>query len=402
MTSAAPPVRQLPSLTGYRSLLFVAVFLTHALGAGMFFANEAVNWAGTILPYGTAALATFFVLSGFVLTWGEPWRTPVRRFWRRRAVKIWPGHIVAWAFTLFLLFALGPTTMLGSLDANGPGQILANLFLVQAWIPEESYLFSVYGVNWSVSNEVLFYLLLPLLIKPILKIRDNRLWYWFAAVVAAIVAVPVITHFFVGGEPWGGGDMSFAQVYYTNFFPLARLPEFLLGVFLARIVQTGRWPSINGWWYALLSLILCALMVVLPGTFRISGLLTIGICFFVPVLAARDLSGRSSWMNNKVMVFFGNTSYAAYLVHFPLLGLTRWMVGENNTFGFFTGTLIVVVLFIVTQAAGAALFLGVEQPLMRRFANPRRSRPGTGARVPGPQADPDTERPSPAGLQESR
>lgn len=80
MTSASPPIRQLPSLTGYRAILFVAVFVTHALGAGYFFADQSINKAGTQLPYGTGALATFFVLSGFVLTWGEPWRSTIGRF----------------------------------------------------------------------------------------------------------------------------------------------------------------------------------------------------------------------------------------------------------------------------------------------------------------------------------
>lgn len=373
MTSASPPVRQLPSLTGYRSILFVAVFLTHALGAGMFFKIDMINWMGVILPYGTAALATFFVLSGFVLTWGEPWRTPLGQFWRRRIVKIYPGHVVVWAGTLLMMAIIGATEMMGSLENNGIGQVLANLFLVQAWIPEETYLFSVYGVNWSVSCEVLFYLTLPLLIRPILRIRPERLWRWFGAVVAVIIAIPVLTHFFVGGEPWGGGTMSFAQVYLTNFFPLSRLTEFMLGVLLARIVQTGQWPRIKGWWVAVASVLLMVLMFVLPETFRISGLLTISICLFVPLLAVRDVSGRRTWLDRRTLIYFGNTSYAAYLVHFPLLGLTRYLVGEGNRFDVWTGAAIVLGLFIVTQAAGVALFVGVERPMMRRFARSRRA-----------------------------
>ncbi|MEU6263767.1 acyltransferase family protein [Saccharopolyspora shandongensis] len=374
MTAESPPVRQLPSLTGYRAILFIAVFLTHALGAGYFFADQSINELGTILPYGTAALATFFVLSGFVLTWGEPWRTSIGRFWRRRVVKIYPGHIIIWAATLLMLVVIGPMSMMGTLEGVGPGPILANLFLVQTWIPDEQYLFSVYGVNWSVSCEILFYLALPLLIRPILRIRDDRLWAWFAGIAALIVAIPTVTHFFVGGELWGGGEMSFAQVYLTNFFPLSRMTEFLLGVFLARIVQTGRWPRLNSWWVALISIPLCAVMYVLPPTYRISGILTIGICLFVPVIAMRDLQGKPCWLNNKPMVLLGNASYAAYLVHFPVLGLTRYLVGENEMFDVGTGLLIVFALFVVTQLLGILMFQYIERPLMRRFGSPRKPR----------------------------
>lgn len=372
MTSASPPIRQLPSLTGYRAILFVAVFVTHALGAGYFFADQSINKAGTQLPYGTGALATFFVLSGFVLTWGEPWRSTIGRFWRRRVVKIYPGHMIVWAATLLMLFAVGPMAMIGSWEQTEAGPAVANLFLVQDWIPQMPYVFSVYGVNWSVSVEIVFYLALPLLIRPILRIADKRLWHWFALCAVVIVAIPTLTHFFLDGPLAPGQSLSWDQIYYTDFFPLSRMPEFLLGVFLARIVQTGNWPRMSIWLPVLLTVGLCWLMFQLPETFRASGLLTIGLCLFVPAIAMRDLDNRPSWLDNKFMVLLGNASYAAYLVHFPLLALTRHVVGDGKQFGVGTGLLIVVVLFVITQLVGVAMFLAVERPVMRRFGSARR------------------------------
>ena len=381
MASASPPIRQLPSLTGYRAILFVAVFLTHALGAGYFFANNSINSAGTLLPYGTGALATFFVLSGFVLTWGEPWRNTALRFWRRRVVKIYPGHVIVWGATLLLLFFAGPLTLLGSWETTTPGPAIANLFLVQDWTPQMQYVFSVYGVNWSVSVEVLFYLALPLLIRPILRIADHRLWYWFGACVLLIAAIPTATHFFLAGPHAPGQNMSWYQIYFTDFFPLSRMPEFLLGVFLARIMQMQRWPRLNLWWASLISAALCASIYVLPDTFRISGVLTIGLCLIVAGIAARDLAGRRSWLTSKPMVLLGNASYSAYLVHFPMLALTRHLVGDTKQFGVGTGVLIVVSLFVVNQMMAVAMFVWVERPLMRRFANPRR-KPAVAETVP--------------------
>jgi peptidoglycan/LPS O-acetylase OafA/YrhL len=37
--------------------------------------------------------------------------------------------------------------------------------------------------SWSLSSELLFYALFPLLIVPIRKIRDGMLWTWAAAMV---------------------------------------------------------------------------------------------------------------------------------------------------------------------------------------------------------------------------
>ncbi|MFH8475832.1 acyltransferase family protein [Streptomyces sp. NPDC018000] len=145
-----------------------------------------------------------------------------------------------------------------------------------------------------------------------------------------------------------------------------------MGVLLARIVQTERWwPRVNVWWIALLCVALWGLLHVLPATFRSSGLLTLGIALFVPLIAVRDIEGKPSWLDNRPMVLFGNASYAAYLVHFPLLGLARYLTGETDRFGFWVATLIVVVLFVVTQLIGLAMFLGLERPLMRKFGRPR-------------------------------
>ncbi|MEU1056478.1 acyltransferase [Streptomyces sp. NPDC005876] len=380
MTAATPPIRQLPSLTGYRAVLFVAVFLTHTLGAGQFYKDADINELGTILPYGTSALSTFFVLSGFVLTWGEPWRSTVRNFWWRRVLKIYPGHVITWGATLLMLWLIGPMLLMGSLDQTSAGPVVANLFLVQAWVPDVSYLFSVYGVNWSVSCEIAFYLLLPLLIRPILKIRADRLWLWLGVAAATLVAIPTATHLFLTDPVWDyWAPLSFWQAFLTYFFPLTRLPEFLMGVLLARIVQTGRWsPRINGGWIGLLCVGLWGLLEVLPATFRSSGLLTLGIALFVPLIAARDIDGRPSWLDNRPMVLLGNSSYAAYLVHFPLLGLARYLTGETDRFGFWTATLIVIALFVVTQLVGLAMFLGLERPLMRKYGRPRWSLPAAG------------------------
>ncbi|PRH80501.1 acyltransferase [Streptomyces solincola] len=398
MTAARPPIRQLPSLTGYRAVLFVAVFLTHTLGAGQFYADADINALGTILPYGTSALSTFFVLSGFVLTWGEPWRSTVRNFWWRRVLKIYPGHVITWAGTLLMLWVIGPMMLMGSLAETSTGPVVANLFLVQAWIPDLSYLFSVYGVNWSVSCEIAFYLLLPLLIRPILRIRAERLWLWLGVAAATLVAIPTATHLFLAGPVWDyWAPLSFWQAFLTYFFPLTRLPEFLMGVLLARIVQTGRWsPKVNVWWIGLLVAGLWALLDVLPATFRSSGLLTLGIALLVPLIAARDLADKPSWLDSKPMVLLGNASYAAYLVHFPLLGLARYLTGETKQFGFWGATLIVVVLFVVTQAVGLAMFVGLERPLMRKFGRPRWSLAASTAPDPAKTAVPDPAAAAPA------
>lgn len=372
MTASPRPVdmlpAKLPSLTGYRIVLFIAVFLTHALGAARFFQDDSFNRLGTIAPYGTAALSAFFVLSGFVLTWQEPWNTKLGLFWRRRAAKIFPGHFVAWAATLILIAIVGPLSMIAR---TGFGPAVANLFLVQTWFPDSKYVLSVYGINWSVSCEVAFYLLLPLLVRPLLRIRADRLWVCLVCLAVWMFVLPAVIDATIKEPAWSfWAPLSFHQAWLVYFFPLVRLPEFVIGVVLARMVQTRRWPSVPIYAAVLITLVLWGVMRLLPPIYESSNILAIGVGFFVPIIATRDIAGRSKWFNRKALVVLGNASYATYLVHFPLLAATRELVGPTRQFGIVVAAVIVVLLFAVNILVGLALYQFVERPVLRRFSTP--------------------------------
>src|SRR4051794_13817969 len=85
----APRADRLPALTELRFLSAAAVFVNHA-GLESGFRSGVLNFvlAGVPASLAEAAVAFFFMLSGFVLTWSaRADDTPVL-FWRRRAAKI--------------------------------------------------------------------------------------------------------------------------------------------------------------------------------------------------------------------------------------------------------------------------------------------------------------------------
>jgi 3-O-acyltransferase len=368
---------RLPSLTGYRLILAVAVFTTHALASARFYHNDFVNRLGLIAPYGVASLSSFFALSGFVLTWAAPTRADTARlFWRRRLVKIFPNHVLTWTLTIVLLATIGPMPLLGVPPHAGPA--LTNLFLVQAWIPNPSYLLSVDGINWSVSCELFFYAVLPLLIRPLMRIPPDRLWKCFMGLVVVMALVPVVITYAIHAPPWLlWPPLSFVQTWLVYFFPLVRLPEFLLGVLLARIVQMGRWPRLRVWWVALFAVLVWLTTLVLPVAYSRSGILAVAVCLFIPIIAVRDAEGRGGWLSRRSVVLLGDASYATYLIHWPLLGITRHLVGAHRTFDGVTGTLIIIAVFVVAQLAAVTLYQYFERPLMRRFSSPRPRNPSS-------------------------
>ncbi|KAA0012898.1 acyltransferase family protein [Billgrantia pellis] len=120
-------------------------------------------------------------------------------FYFGRFTRIWPLHAVI----LTIVIALHPWYM------AEPTVVLANFLLVQSWSPNLNVAFSLNGVAWSISNEVFFYLLFPL----VLASRHRFLWWYIATISIVLVVILVGNHFQpVFTEDMGSSWSNFAHV----------------------------------------------------------------------------------------------------------------------------------------------------------------------------------------------
>lgn len=154
----------------------------------------------------------FFVLSGFILAYVYPKLSTfseVRRFLYARFARIWPAHVVTFLLAFWLLSHKWNTEI-----------ALANLTLVHAWIPQQSYFFSYNAPSWSISAEFFFYLVFPVLIY-----RWERNWLikilLSAGILLALIVYSMLTHL-----PSHGSTLL-----YIN--PVSRIFEFIFGIFIA-------------------------------------------------------------------------------------------------------------------------------------------------------------------------
>jgi peptidoglycan/LPS O-acetylase OafA/YrhL len=119
-------------------------------------------------------LTLFFVLSGFLLF--RPFATTlmegkplpsIRRYARNRLLRIYPAYITVFIVTAIIVgtaFVKGSTHGLGPDNIgrlSDPLQIIANLMLVQMLIPP--FVMTGLPVSWSLTAELSFYLVLPLI-----------------------------------------------------------------------------------------------------------------------------------------------------------------------------------------------------------------------------------------------
>ncbi|MBU9310852.1 acyltransferase family protein [Burkholderia multivorans] len=169
----------------------------------------------------------FFVLSGFVLYYSHPALPSVRdkaRFVVARIARIWPAHVATLLLIIVFLpypWAAGPN------DATQAPPILANLLLLQSWIPLPHYFFSFNGVSWSISTEMFFYAMFPLLIWNWDRTK------WAKIFCAALLAGACIAWATASHAPFLSTTNSESIDGFVYIFPPARLFEFAVGILTA-------------------------------------------------------------------------------------------------------------------------------------------------------------------------
>ncbi|MEU1073477.1 MULTISPECIES: acyltransferase [unclassified Streptomyces] len=381
----------LPSLTGLRFFAALLVFFAHAsllnnpldlTGPVNFYADDDIarGMADFFEPAGYVGVSFFFVLSGFVLTWSWSRKktNSAGSFLRRRLVKVFPNHLVAWAVVMWL-YAGAFTPMRAWLP---------NLFLLHSysWRPDISS--SVNVPAWSLCSEVLFYLLFPLIIGPLTRIADRRLWLWAGGMVAGIAAVALVAKYLIpSGQSFPLAPLPMTKMWFAYLFPPARLFEFVLGALLARIVAAGRWPRVGAVPVLLLAAAGYTAALNVPAPYDFSLTTVVPIAAIICTAASADLRGERGVLNGPVMVWLGTVSFGFYMIQAVPIFYGRLHLFDTHTYGFLTATALLVLLFAATLLAGWLLYRFVETPVMRRFGRGRRDRtpiPAVPAQQPGP------------------
>lgn len=326
--------RDIPGLTSLRALAALLVFAYHISGGLV----SVPLFAG-----GYIGVAFFYVLSGFLLTWGTNPRQSPKRYYVRRIARIYPAHIAVWLLVLVLPIEAGP---------KDPAHAVLNLLLLQAWSWRLSDVFSMNGVTWSLSCELFFYTLFPLIFLASRRWRLRTVWAATLLLYAAAGTVVVLGSI--------APDTS-ALALVAGADPLVRAPEFLLGVAAAHTLRTGRTFSFR-WLFPVLLFTLLG-MAFAHGS-------PAGATWFAPIFLVVIVAVAQATIRGRVllargwMVYAGKVSFAFYLVHQLVVKETADLLGP--------GWASVGVALVVSCGLAAGLHHGVEMPahqaIVSRFA----------------------------------
>ncbi|MET0703810.1 MAG: acyltransferase [Mycobacterium sp.] len=342
-----------------RACAAIGVVITHAA----FQTGHSSGVGGRLFGRFDLAVAVFFALSGFLLWRGHAAavrglrHTPATgHYLRSRIVRIMPGYLVAVVVILCLL----P-------DADNANLTvwLANLSLTQIYVP----LTLTGGLTqmWSLSVEVSFYLVLPVLAflarrlpvrarVPVIAAVAVASWGWGSAIAAVGYHAPV------GVNPlnwppaftsWFAAGMLLAELTVSSaglMHRLARRRVLMAGIAVAAyLVAASPVAGPEG---------------LIPGTasqFAVKTAMGAVLAFalIAPLVLDRpDTAHRI--LGSAVMVTFGRWSYGLFVWHLAALAMVFPVIGE---FAFSGHLPVVLALTLVFGFAIAAVsYALVESP----------------------------------------
>lgn len=346
---------RLEQLTSLRFFAALAIVFHHLIG--QFGVRE------TFLPLGQG-VSFFFVLSGFILAYVYPHfpdRSAIAKFWRARFARIWPAHVASFLLGWALLgYKIEPLTA------------IANLALVQAWIPIWDFYFSYNAVSWSISTELFFYLCFPFLLH-----RWNATWHLKLGAAALLLvgliwacsalALPPLA-------PSNGNAFQPSQhgVLYIN--PLARLTEFIVGMAVAQQFRTRKFTTgiRGGTALEISALLLCIanaaatryavaavdhffpVAPVIQWLVPSSSVISFALLIFVMAQGRGYVSALLRW---RPLVLLGEISFSMYLVHQILIG---YFSSNRGSFMPLGGPFALLVFFAVMISLSYLMWRCIE------------------------------------------
>lgn len=331
----------LPALDFARGMMATLVFLSHAA-----LLTGAVGDLRHLFRLGGVAVEIFMFISGFLMLWHfqlretkEPWNkmTTWRAFWVRRFFRMAPLYwvllVIIYAFhqplhdfhhqihETFPLPWAGREVDPGRIDTSlSAGNILAHFSFVFGIIPK--WASNNLLPDWSITLEMQFYLLFPLLAMMMKRVG------WLLLTIAVLILWQLFAFntgvgLLANSGPWGWFPMP-------TILPL-RIAVFLSGMLaawgLARWYQSGKG----------LPEMLVAVGIGLWGDYLLA--------LFIIGFLAWQCTSRSprftqwfpirmvhSLFSSRIIRLFADASYGIYLCHMLVLLAVMWLLLSNQAF----------------------------------------------------------------------
>jgi len=308
----------------------------------------------------SGAVSFFFVLSGFVLSINAEKYRSWTQFFIARVARIWPAHAASVAF-LFAIF--WPYSIIYWQDPDEFHYLWINLALLQDWAPSFPIYGSLNSVSWSISVEMFFYAVFPLVLLLMLVNATVRV----SVLTLMIVLIQVVF--------WKIFPETDA-VWVGHFNPIVNLPIFAIGVAAGEWFKRTRKVPITRHGTVVQISVFVAMAVGniffrmtdftwLPKPLEIFAMTSAATPFYALfILALVRFDGMlsrwlSRWLEFPLIIYLGEISYSLYLFHQPVI---RWHADHLQTFANIPVWLQYLGIWTVSLIMSSVCFWLVERP----------------------------------------
>jgi peptidoglycan/LPS O-acetylase OafA/YrhL len=340
--------QKLNLLQVFRGLAAVLVILAHC--DLIFNQNFKKDFFGKIFNFGGSGVDFFFVLSGFIILYihqsdiGN--RSKLKSFFIKRITRIYP---IYWVILTLKLSA----SLFFAYDIDTSQRNILEILKAYLLFPQSREILSTsfLGVSWTLSYEVLFYIIFGLLIalKPKLSFPIISIWLLLT-----------FTHFI--------GIFDFPKdSLMLNFIFEEHNLEFFLGCVAAFIVSKHKIPqemaliSLGAFLYTLGAINYYYKVI------EISPVISFGIPSMLLVIGSTSLEMRKHVHVNDFLIYIGNASYSIYLMHgFAINNLTKIIgkVAPDITQNILILNIVGVIVAFISLLFGCAVYSYIEKPLL--------------------------------------
>lgn len=302
------------TLQGARFLFVFMIYLSHCITPS------------TTTPFdfgGESGVAFFFMLSGFVLSWGYGPRVSrgefsERKFFWRHFWRLYPLHVLMLVMFLALDWHAGIRY-----DAL---QLLSNLLVFQSWLPSNHTLYTLNGVAWFLCDTLFFYALFGWLYRRLVRMEG-----WRFGITIAEIAIGY--GFSVACIP---DDMVNCTLYVN---PLLRTVDFAIGIMTYRAVKTMRpdtLPNIARYGACVAAALVAATYVLyqyLPCGMRCAMLFWLTMPMVVAGLAVSSTENDpvARILASRPVVWLGGISFEMFMSHLLVMRIVQHVVELDGT-----------------------------------------------------------------------
>lgn len=298
----------------------------------------------------------FYILSGFILSLNYQdkflqKKINIKSFYIARIARIYPLHILTFIISIPLTI-----TVLKSNFLEWIITAFANVFLIHSFIPVQSIYFSFNGVSWSISNEMFFYFLFPILIYLFSKWINSKYKY---LILFVFLIIPILTTIIKTHQYW---------TFYVN--PLSRVFDFLLGIIIYNLYKSYSFKKNTN--YTILELSSIILFIIffllhswIPEVARFSFYYWLPMSYLILIFSYQK-GIISKFLSNRILIYLGEISFGFYLIHQLVIRYT--IIFRNKGFVQVSDNFILILsILIVTLLLSHISYLKFEKPLNKKI-----------------------------------